>query len=93
MDQSKPILAWPAGASFFYAAGTVLYEAQEVRAFGLLLQDLVFRIDQTPGQVQQHQIVKLQGLVQLCVKSGAATQRPEFSVVLDQIMQLMKDNQ
>lgn len=34
----------PAGASFFYRPGTLPYEAQEVRAFGLFLTDLVARV-------------------------------------------------
>jgi hypothetical protein len=33
-----------AGASFFYHPGAVPYEAQEVRAYGLMLCDLVDRI-------------------------------------------------
>jgi hypothetical protein len=35
---------YPAGASFFYRPGTLPYEAQEVRAFGLFLADMLARI-------------------------------------------------
>lgn len=34
----------PAGASFFYQPDTLPFEAQEVRAFGLLLADMAARI-------------------------------------------------
>lgn len=34
-----------AGASFFYKPGTLPYEAQEVRAFGLFLNDMLVRLE------------------------------------------------
>ena len=34
-----------AGASFFYTPGTLPYEAQEVRAFGLFLTDMLARME------------------------------------------------
>ncbi len=34
-----------AGASFFYKPGTLPYEAQEVRAFGLFLRDMLDRLE------------------------------------------------
>ncbi len=34
-----------AGASFFYKPGTLPYEAQEVRAFGLFLNDMLARLE------------------------------------------------
>ncbi len=36
-----------AGASFFYKPGTLPYEAQEVRAFGLFLSDMLARVEGT----------------------------------------------
>ena len=61
------------GASFFYSASTVPYEAQEVRAFGLFLQDMVQRLhadDAARG-------TPLQDIWRDCL-SNPATVRPSF---------------
>lgn len=72
------------GASFFYQSGSVSYEAHEVRAFGLLLKDLVMRTRRevagdSPNQ-DSHGV--LQHVVSLCTGNKVpATQRPSFNQV------------
>ena len=78
------------GASFFYQPGSVSYEAHEVRAFGLLLKDLVTRTrrkvaDDSPGESScpdQGSHGVLQHVVSLCTGNEVtAAQRPSFSQV------------
>ena len=72
----------PAGASFFYQPGGLSYEAQEVRAYGLLLKDLVsrIRVSSATNQTDQDNHKTLQETVLLCTDSTSATsQRPGFS--------------
>jgi hypothetical protein len=65
-----------AGASFFYKPGTLPYEAQEVRAFGLFLSDMLDRLDNASrdapavGQLREIAAQSLQPLPQ---------QRPGFA--------------
>lgn len=72
------------GASFFYQPGSVSYEAHEVRAFGLLLEDLVTRMrrevaNDSPDH-DSHGV--LQHVVLLCTDNQVtAAQRPSFSQV------------
>lgn len=81
-----------AGASFFYEAGDVPYEAQEVRAYGLLLHDLVSRLRQADDHVQSEvdTVKLLQEVVEVCNgKTSFALQRPTFSVVLKKLTSRM----
>jgi hypothetical protein len=79
------------GASFFYHVGSpVPYEAFEVRAFGLLLHDMVRRLETassgaeasplSPRSVHQD----LSKLVEDCIGSSAA-QRPRFGSVFNRL--------
>ena len=75
-----------AGASFFYQAGNVPYEAQEVRAYGLLLHDLVSRLKQAVEQSDKDTAGILQEIVQQCIGNKAVTiQRPTFSMLHDRL--------
>ena len=56
-----------AGASFFYKPGTLPYEAQEVRAFGLFLSDLIARIDWGAHGSPTRQ--KLEGVSAACLEA------------------------
>ena len=81
-----------AGASFFYKAGDVPYEAQEVRAYGLLLHDLVSRLKQVDEHVQSEvdTVKVLQEVVEVCNgKASVALQRPTFSVILEKLTSRM----
>ena len=82
------IKRYAAGASFFYQTGDVPYETQEVRAYGLLLHDLVSRLKQSESDAKAdwHKVEVLKEVVQSCTDGGAvASGRPSFSIVLDQI--------
>jgi len=59
---------WCTGASFFYEKGPVPYEAQEVRAFGLFLTDMVNLIPRRRHAPYQSVSVRL------------ALDRPSFTV-------------
>ena len=64
-----------AGASFFYEQGVVPYEAQETRAFGLFLGDLLARMDaQDKGSMAS---TALQGIKAACLKP-LPSERPAF---------------
>ncbi len=77
--KSVLILYGIAGASFFYQAGNVPYEAQEVHAYGLLLHDLVSRLKHVDEQSDKHTAGILQEIVQQCIGNKAVTnQRPTF---------------
>lgn len=68
-----------AGASFFYQTDSVPYQQQEVRAYGLLLKDLVARLEtenQAADCAQQHTI--LCDIVEQCVIDPDVLQRPTF---------------
>ena len=79
-----------AGASFFYdrALGFNCYEAQEVRAFGLLLNDVTMRLarQSTVTDCQRMQS-GLSELVQACLDSPSGL-RPAFAVVAEKLGQL-----
>ena len=82
----------PAGASFFYQEDNVPYQQQEVRAYGLLLKDLVARLESTHEESQlascQQQQTTLHTAVQKCAASTDVVQRPKF----EQIVQLLKSS-
>ena len=64
-----------AGASFFYEAGAIPYDAQEARAFGLFLADLLARMDpQDEGSMAS---TALQGIRDACLNS-VPSERPAF---------------
>lgn len=70
------------GASFFYQPGGVSYQAQEVRAYGLLLKDLASRVrrDVCVEEPDQQSYEALHHIVLLCTDSSiTATLRPSFS--------------
>ena len=67
-----------AGASFFYKPGTVSYEAQEVRAFGLFLADLLARMDACDNDSLAS--TALQGIRAACLNSAPA-ERPRFQQI------------
>ena len=78
------------GASYFYQPGGVSYEAQEVRAFGLLLKDLVSRIklELVDDQPDQDSYDVLQHVLSLCTESNTlARQRPTFSQLYAKLKQ------
>ena len=72
-----------AGASFFYRAGDFPYQGQELRAFGLLVHDLVSRLEQSEDPLQSKgKVGQLQDVVQLCVGNNSnACERPTFCSV------------
>eukprot|EP00850_Spirogloea_muscicola_P010450 SM000061S19277 [mRNA] locus=s61:527711:530820:+ [translate_table: standard] len=65
------------GASFCYQPGPVKYEAHEVRAFGLLLNDLVTRLG---PDADGSTVKELTRLTEGCTLGAAAT-RPSFEEV------------
>ena len=67
-----------AGASFFYQPDTLPYEAQEVRAFGLFLSDLIARMDGSAhgGAARQ----KLEGTASACLEPDPL-KRPAFAAI------------
>lgn len=76
------------GASFFYLPGSVPYEAHEVRAFGLLLEDLVSRTrtDVATFPPDQDSYGVLQDVVLLCIDNNiTAAQRPSFGQLYAQL--------
>ncbi|KAL4857990.1 Plant intracellular Ras-group-related LRR protein 5 [Chlorella vulgaris] len=80
------------GASFAYhKGGAVPYEAQEVRAFGLMLADMVQRLDIDFKGMDQ--VLKAQqdllSLVQQCV-SGPPIRRPTFGAVRRRLRDIQK---
>lgn len=81
-----------AGASFFYQEDKVPYQQQEVRAYGLLLKDLVARLEPSEEENQlascQQRQTTLHDVVQKCVASADVLQRPKFQ----QIMQMLKNS-
>lgn len=79
------------GASFFYPLDTdVPYEAQEVRAFGLFLNDIVNRLasPQSTPDIQVRD--ELSGLVESCTNI-AAQHRPKFEEVLRVLSSITQD--
>lgn len=66
------------GASFFYHPGPVSYEAQEVRAFGLMLADLVERLQ--PDEVGSEGADLLASIRDECLSSPWSL-RPSFAAV------------
>ncbi|DBB02073.1 TPA: hypothetical protein ACH3X1_000645 [Trebouxia sp. C0004] len=74
------------GASFFYQAENLPYEAQEVRAYGLLLHDLVSRLKQADDQSSKDTARVLQNIVQQCIGNKAVTaQRPTFYMLHEKL--------
>ena len=75
-----PLSQWSthAGASFFYKPDTLPYEAQEVRAFGLFLSDLLARMDGGAhgGAARQ----KLEDTARACLDCDPL-KRPAFAAV------------
>ena len=67
-----------AGASFFYKPGTVSYETQEVRAFGLFLSDLLARMDACDNDSLAS--TALGGIRAACLNSAPA-ERPRFQQI------------
>ena len=67
-----------AGASFFYKPGTVSYETQEVRAFGLFLSDLLARMDACDNDSLAS--TALEGIRAACLNS-APIERPCFQQI------------
>ena len=67
-----------AGASFFYKPHTLPYEAQEVRAFGLFLSDLIARMDSgmQGGTARQ----KLDDIATACLVEEPM-KRPAFAAI------------
>ena len=62
------------------------YEAQEVRAYGLLLHDLVSRLKQASEQCDKDAARILQEIVQQCIGNTASTtQRPTFYMLYDKL--------
>ena len=67
-----------AGASFFYEPGAVPYEAQEARAFGLFLADLLARMDAQDAESMAS--TALQGIEAACLKP-LPSERPAFQQI------------
>ena len=66
------------GASFFYEPGDIPYEAQEARAFGLFLTDLLARMD--PFDKESMASTALQGIRAACLQP-IPNERPPFQQI------------
>lgn len=75
------------GASFFYSpAHPVAWQPMEVRAFGLLLKDLVERLEPDTPEEAKHALLVM---VHACCFSGT-TKRPLFAELCHQLEALME---
>ena len=79
-----------AGASFFYQPGSVPYEAQEVRAYGLFMADVVARSHMHEGQAAGVRD-GLAALADSCVRTPAR-QRPAFAKIVEQLEAMQSDD-
>lgn len=72
-----------AGASFFYNKGPVPWEAQEVRAYGLFVNDMLARLDSSSSD-DRSTVQQVRSLVQQCMDEPTQT-RPLFQHVLQEL--------
>lgn len=76
-----------AGASFFYEQGTIPYEAQEARAFGLFLADLLARTD--PQDEESMASSALHGIKAACL-NPVPSERPAFQQIASHCHSVLK---
>lgn len=72
-----------AGASFFYNKGPVPWEAQEVRAFGLFVNDMLARLDDD-SSANSSTVQQVRSLLQTCMDEPTQT-RPLFQHVVQEL--------
>lgn len=72
-----------AGASFFYNKGPVPWEAQEVRAFGLFVKDMLARLDDA-SSANSSTVQQVRSLLQTCMDEPTQT-RPLFQHVVQEL--------
>lgn len=80
---------WTPGASFFYSKGSLPYEAYEVRAYGLLLNDMFRRLEDPEATLEFKWRETLSGIIDNCMH-GTALQRLTFDEVAKQIAMLQR---